>query len=152
MSWASCSPLLPLVMVWRGISVWLVLKMTFVGMTSAWYIKLFCRLNTATVITPITNSSYSMPLPLLNSLCMWLVTQSCPILCDLMNSSTPGSSVHGILQTKILEQVSFWQYWSHFLLSSTLCKLRNIIFQTSHWGWCYHYLYFMDGETEIQKG
>ena len=55
------------------------------------------------------NSSYSVPLALLNSLCMWLVTQSCPILCDLMNSSTPGSSVHGILQARMLERVSFWQ-------------------------------------------
>ena len=31
--------------------------------------------------------------------------QSCPTLCDPMNSSPPGSSVHGILQARILEQV-----------------------------------------------
>ena len=34
------------------------------------------------------------------------VTQSCPILCDPMDAmdcSLPGSSVHGILQAKILE-------------------------------------------------
>ena len=29
--------------------------------------------------------------------------QSCPILCDTMNHSSPGSSVHGILQARILE-------------------------------------------------
>ena len=34
---------------------------------------------------------------------MCLVTQSCPTLCDPMNCSPPGSSVHGILQERILE-------------------------------------------------
>ena len=32
--------------------------------------------------------------------------QSCPILCDLMNCSMPGSSVHGISQERILEWVA----------------------------------------------
>ena len=31
--------------------------------------------------------------------------QSCPTLCDPMDSSPPGSSVHGILQARILEWV-----------------------------------------------
>ena len=35
-----------------------------------------------------------------------LVTQSCPTLCDPMNCSPPGSSVHGILQARILEWVA----------------------------------------------
>ena len=35
-----------------------------------------------------------------------LITQSCPTLCDPMNCSPPGSSVHGILQVRILEQVA----------------------------------------------
>ena len=35
----------------------------------------------------------------------WLVTQSCPTLCDPMDCSPPGSSVHGILQARILEWV-----------------------------------------------
>ena len=35
-----------------------------------------------------------------------LVTQSCPIPCDPMNCSPPGSSVHGILQSRILEWVA----------------------------------------------
>ena len=33
-----------------------------------------------------------------------LVAQSCLILCDPMDFSLPGSSVHGILQARILEQ------------------------------------------------
>ena len=40
---------------------------------------------------------------------MWvrmLVTQSCPTLCDLMDSSPLGSSVHGVLQARILEWVA----------------------------------------------
>ena len=37
--------------------------------------------------------------------------QSCPTLCDLMNYSPPGSSVHGILQARILEwgTISFFR-------------------------------------------
>ena len=44
-----------------------------------------------------------------------MLAQSCPTLCDLMDCSPPGSSVHGILQARILEWVaisssrdSFW--------------------------------------------
>ena len=36
-----------------------------------------------------------------------LVTQLCPTLCDLMDCSLPGFSVHGILQTRIREWVAF---------------------------------------------
>ena len=32
--------------------------------------------------------------------------QSCPTLCEPMDCSPPGSSVHGILQTRILERVA----------------------------------------------
>ena len=32
--------------------------------------------------------------------------QSCPTLCDPMDCSLPGSSVHGILQARILEWVA----------------------------------------------
>ena len=41
-----------------------------------------------------------------NSL-MCLVSQSSPTLCDPMEGSPPGSSVHGILQARILEWVAF---------------------------------------------
>ena len=36
-----------------------------------------------------------------------LVIQSCPTLCDPMDCSPPGSSVHGILQARILEWLPF---------------------------------------------
>jgi len=35
-----------------------------------------------------------------------LVTQSCPTLCDPLDCSPPGFSVHGILQARILEWVT----------------------------------------------
>ena len=35
-----------------------------------------------------------------------LSLQSCPTLCDPMDSSPPGSSVHGILQARILEWIA----------------------------------------------
>ena len=38
--------------------------------------------------------------------CSYLVTQSCLTLCDPMDCRPPGSSVHGILQARLLEQVA----------------------------------------------
>ena len=35
-----------------------------------------------------------------------VVAQSCPTLCDPMDYSPPGSTVHGILQARILEWVA----------------------------------------------
>ena len=44
-----------------------------------------------------------------------LVAQSCPTLCDPRDHSPPGSSVHGILQARVLEQVAIpfsrGSYW-----------------------------------------
>ena len=37
---------------------------------------------------------------------MFSVNQSCPTLCDLMDYSLPGSSVHGIFQARVLERVA----------------------------------------------
>ena len=38
--------------------------------------------------------------------CVYSVIQSCPILCDPMDCSPPGSSIHGISQARILEWVA----------------------------------------------
>ena len=48
---------------------------------------------------------------ILHLLCFFLVVGdwvalSCPALCDPLDHSPPGSSVHGILQAKILERVA----------------------------------------------
>ena len=37
---------------------------------------------------------------------MWMYAQSCPTLCDLMDYSPPGSSVHGLLQARLLGWVA----------------------------------------------
>ena len=62
-----------------------------------------------------------------------LVTKSCLTLCDPMDCSPPGSSVHGISQARILEQVaisfsrgSSWpRDWTH-----VFCIGRQILY---HW-------------------
>ena len=38
---------------------------------------------------------------------VWLVTQSCPVLCDPVDCSPPGSSVHGILRATLLRGLPF---------------------------------------------
>ena len=40
-------------------------------------------------------------------MCTRLVAQLCPTLCDPMDCSPPGSSVHGTLQARILEWAAF---------------------------------------------
>ena len=37
-----------------------------------------------------------------------LIAQSCLTLCDTMDYSPPGSSIHGILQARILEWVAIF--------------------------------------------
>ena len=50
---------------------------------------------------------YSLPYETPNYMCMCAKSfHSCPTLCDPMDCSPPGSSVHGILQTRILEWVA----------------------------------------------
>ena len=46
---------------------------------------------------------------------MSLVTQSCLPLCDIMDHSPPGSSVHGLLQARILEWVAIFLLQEIFL-------------------------------------
>ena len=47
--------------------------------------------------------------------CLCSVTQSCPILCDPMDCSPPGYSVHGILQARILEWIAIFLLQGIFL-------------------------------------
>ena len=46
-----------------------------------------------------------------NDMCAYLVAQSCLTLCDPKDCSLPGSSVHGILQARILEWVAMPSSW-----------------------------------------
>ena len=49
------------------------------------------------------------------------VTQSCPTLCDPMDCSLPGSSVHGISQARVLGwgaiAFSGSMHWAHLILN-----------------------------------
>ena len=50
---------------------------------------------------------YIYNVPLFVSLVVILVTKLCLILCNPIDYSLPGSSVHGISQAKILEWIAF---------------------------------------------
>ena len=66
-----------------------------------------------------------------------LAAQSCPTLCDPMDYSPPGSSVHGILQARILEWVaiSYSRGSSQTQrLNQVLPHCRQILYQLSHQG------------------
>ena len=73
-----------------------------------------------------------------------LVTQSCPTLCNPMDCSPPGSSVHGMLQARILDlgshsllQEIFWTQG----LNPGLLHCRQILYCLSHQGiYLAHYL------------
>ena len=56
-----------------------------------------------------------------------LVTQLCPTLCDLMDCSLPGSSVHGILQARILEwvDISFFKYAEYIVQNARLDETQT---------------------------
>ena len=62
-----------------------------------------------------------------------LVTQSCPTLCDPMDCNLPGSSVHGILQTRILEWVAIY-FSRRFSWPRNLLHGRQIVYQLSYKG------------------
>ena len=71
--------------------------------------------------------------------CSCLVTQSCPTLCDFMDCSPPGSSVHRIFQARILEWVAISSSressrprdWT--CVSCVSCLGKRVLYQLSHW-------------------
>ena len=60
------------------------------------------------------------------------VTQLCPTLCDPMDCSPPGSSVHGILQARILEWVAI-----SFSMQADFLPLQCLVALN-----CYLFIYF----------
>ena len=64
-------------------------------------------------------------------LCCCIVIKSCPILCNLMDYSLPGSLIHGISQARILE----W-YVVRFLNQRSNLHLllgRQILYYWANW-------------------
>ena len=49
------------------------------------------------------------------------VSQSCPTLCDPMDCSLPGSSVHGIFQARVLEWVAIFISFVPITPSNHIC-------------------------------
>ena len=65
------------------------------------------------------------------------VSQSCPTLCDPMDCSPPGSSVHGISQARILEWVAISFSRGFFLTQGSnpgLWHCRQTLYRLSHQG------------------
>ena len=61
------------------------------------------------------------------------VAQSCPALSDAMDCSLPGSSIHGILQARVLEwgAIAFSGGQDEYLLKRTSMKLSMPYFEAS---------------------
>ena len=66
--------------------------------------------------------------------------QSCPMLCHPRDYSPPGSSVHGILQSRILEWVAmpyskaFYQPRDQTCISCVSCIGRQVLYHQHHLG------------------
>ena len=58
-----------------------------------------------------------------------LVTQLCPTICDPMDCSPPGSSVHGILQATILEWVASMYVYVYMYV----CVYIYLVFKNFLW-------------------
>ena len=55
--------------------------------------------------------------------------QSCPTLCDSIDGSPPGSSIHGIFQARVLEWVaiSFSNAWKWKVTVKSLSRVRLLV-------------------------
>ena len=90
------------------------------------------------------------------------VAQSCPTLCNPVDYSRPGSSIHGILQARILEWVAIsfsrrssqhrdWTQVSHIVgRCFTIWATREVIWNLKRWHW---WIYFQgsNGESDIEN-
>ena len=59
--------------------------------------------------------------------CTRFIAQSCPALCDLMDGSPPGSSVHGISQARLLEWVAIFLLWRIFPTQGSNSHFRCLL-------------------------
>ena len=80
------------------------------------------------------------PCDVTDTLCCAKWLQSFPTLCNSMDCSPPGSSVHGILQARILEWVAIsssrgssrLRDWTH--VSYIICTGRQVLYHWCHLG------------------
>ena len=62
-------------------------------------------------------------------MCVCVHAQLCPTLCNTMDRSPPGSSVHGIFQARILEWVAISFSKEMFLTQGSILHLLHFL----HW-------------------
>ena len=92
---------------------------------------------------PLTSSWLCLPSDMLSEWhAQWVTcsgTQSCPTLCDPMDCSPPSSSVHGILQARILKWVAISfsrrssQLRDQTRVSDVSCIGRQILYHCATW-------------------
>ena len=63
------------------------------------------------------------------------VAQSCPTLCDPMDCSLPGSSAHGIFQTRVLEWAAVSFTGTREMMSKWGFPKKNLMWERI-WIWC----------------
>ena len=78
-------------------------RMLYMWMVCLWGKPHASRIGTESVLQTLQGSPSAR---VLNHMRACSVAQLCPSLCDPMDCSPPGSSVHGIFQTRILESVA----------------------------------------------
>ena len=72
--------------------------------------------------------------------CVCVYTQSCPTLCRPIDSSPPGSSIHGIFQARILERVAMlssrgsFQFRDQALISYVSYTGKQVLYHQCHLG------------------
>ena len=62
-----------------------------------------------------------------------LVAQSCPTLCDPMDTSPPGFSVHGIFQARILQWIAVLFSKAYYTLGNLLSILYTLYYKLLMW-------------------
>ena len=72
----------------------------------AWWAAVYGVAHSRTQLKQLSSSSSNRQKSSLTKMCCCLVTKLCPTLCDPMDCSPPGSSVHRISQVRILEWVA----------------------------------------------
>ena len=85
--------------------------------------------------------------------CACSISQPCPTLCNLIDCSPPGSSVHGSLQARILEWVAISSSRGSSRVSCISCIGRWILYLLNHlgsppiWGWFGSYSFLGDTQN-----
>ena len=80
---------------------------------------------------------FAFKLKICSSFNVWfggLVAKSCPTLCDCMDCSPPGSSVHGIFQARMLE-------WIAISFSILMCYF-NYVTESDNCGLIWVWVFF----------